>query len=121
MPWPKGQRGHPGGRSQGSRRKLTDAFIRVLARDWKVHGEEVIQRVREDNPAAYFRGRVSLLPKDVSVEGELSQAPLKTQPLSATIAFLESVVSACDDPRVNEDGGEPRAEMLTNNKSETSV
>jgi hypothetical protein len=97
MPWSKGQSGNPGGLSKGSRHKLTDAFIRALARDWKAHGEAVIQRVREDNPTAYFKGMLSLVPKDVSVEGELKQAPLYTEPLSATMAFLESVVSECDE------------------------
>jgi hypothetical protein len=98
MPWQKGQSGHPGGRSQGSRRKLTDAFIRALARDWQVHGEAVIQRVREDNPATYFRGMLSLVQKDMSVEGEIKQAPLKTEPLSATMAWIEQVLSESENP-----------------------
>ncbi|HKF93154.1 MAG TPA: hypothetical protein VKB96_00840 [Gammaproteobacteria bacterium] len=97
MPWQKGQSGHPGGRSQGSRRKLTDAFIRALARDWQVHGEAVIQRVREDNPTAYFKGMLSLVQKDVSVEGEIKQAPLYTEPLSETLAFLEQIVQESND------------------------
>jgi hypothetical protein len=97
MPWQKGQSGHPGGRSQGSRRKLTDAFIRALARDWQVHGEAVIQRVREDNPATYFRGMLSLVQKDVSIEGELSQAPLYTEPLSETMAWIKQIVQENDD------------------------
>jgi hypothetical protein len=40
---------------------------------------------------------LSLVPKDVSVEGDIKQALLKTEPLSATVAFLESVVSECDE------------------------
>ncbi|HKF93509.1 MAG TPA: hypothetical protein VKB96_02695 [Gammaproteobacteria bacterium] len=40
---------------------------------------------------------LSLVQKDVSVEGEVKQAPLYTEPLSATMAFVESVVSECDD------------------------
>jgi hypothetical protein len=55
MPWRKGQTGNPGGLSKGSRRKLTDALIRTLARDGKAQGEEVIKRVREENPLAYFK------------------------------------------------------------------
>jgi hypothetical protein len=98
MPWHQGQRGHPGGHSQGSRRKLTDAFIRALAHDWEAHGEAVIQRAREENPATYFKGMLSLLPKDVSVEGELSQAPLKTEPVSATMAWIEQVLSESENP-----------------------
>ena len=97
MPWQKGQSGNPGGLSKGCRRKLTDAFIRALARDWRAHGEAVIQRVREEDPIAYFKGMLSLVQKDVSVEGEVKQAPLYTEPLSATMAFVESVVSECDD------------------------
>jgi len=34
---------------------------------WRAHGEEVIQRVREENPAAYFKSILSLVQKDVSV------------------------------------------------------
>ena len=69
-----------------------------MARDWKAHGEAVIQRVRADNPAAYFKGMLSLVPKDVSVEGELSQAPLDTEPLSATLAWIEQVLSESEHP-----------------------
>ena len=80
MPWHQGQSGNPGGLSKGSRRKLTDTFIRALARlesAWR--GRH--QAVREDNPAAYFKGMLSLVPKDVSIEGELKQAPLYTEPM----------------------------------------
>jgi hypothetical protein len=97
MPWHQGQSGNPGGLSKGSKRKLTDAFIRALARDWKAHGEAVIQRVRKDNPAAYFMGMLSLVPKDVSIEGDIKQALLYTEPMLATMAFLESIVSECDE------------------------
>jgi hypothetical protein len=40
---------------------------------------------------------LSLVQKDVSVEGELSQAPLDTEPLSATVAWIEQVVQENDD------------------------
>jgi hypothetical protein len=97
-PWQKGQRGNPGGTSKGARRNLTDAFIRALARDWQVHGEAVIKRVRDDNPVAYFKGMLSLVQKDIGVEGELKQAPLDTEPLSATLAWIEQVLSESEHP-----------------------
>src|SRR5829696_3444891 len=97
MSWQKGQSGNPGGLSKGSRRKLTDAFIRALARDWKAHGQAVIQRVREDNPAAYFKDMLSLVQKDVSIEGDIKQAPLKTEPMSATMAWIKQIVQESDD------------------------
>jgi hypothetical protein len=103
MPWHQGQSSNPGRLSKGCRRKLTDAFIRTLARDWQAHGKAVIKRVRADNPLAYFKGMLSLVPKDVSVEGDIKQALLKTEPLSATVAFLEQFISENDDsPGANE-------------------
>src|SRR5215217_753087 len=90
MPWQKGQSGNPGGLSKGSRRKLTDAFIRALARDFEAHGEAVIQRVREENPVAYFKGMISLLPKDHSIDGAVEQT-FKVEGLQATRQFLEDI------------------------------
>jgi hypothetical protein len=40
---------------------------------------EVIQREREENLAAYFKGMLSLVQKAVSVEGPIGQEPLETQ------------------------------------------
>jgi hypothetical protein len=90
MPWHKGQSGNPGGTSKGCRRKLTDAFLRALARDWEAHGEAVIQRVREDNPVAYFKGLVSLVPKDHTIDAAVEQT-VKVQGLQATAQFLEDI------------------------------
>ena len=56
---------------------------------------------------------LSLVQKDVSVEGELSQAPLKTEPLSATMAWIEQIVQESDDSSgANETG---------RNKSDTAA
>ena len=90
MPWQKGQSGNPGGTSKGCRRKLTDAFLRALARDFEAHGEEVIQRVREEHPVAYFRGMISLLPKEHSIDGAVEQT-LNAKGLPATTEFLEQI------------------------------
>jgi hypothetical protein len=76
--------------AQGSRRKLTDAFLRALAHDWQAHGEAVIKRVREDNPVAYFRGLVSLVPKDHTIDAAVEQT-VKVQGLPATRQFLENI------------------------------
>ena len=98
MTWQKGQSSNPGGLSKGSKRKLTDAFIRTLARDWQAYGKEVIKRVRADNPLVYFKGMLSLVPKDVSIEGDIKQALLYTEPMLATMAWIEQVLSESENP-----------------------
>ena len=59
--------------------------------------EDVIQRAREDNPVAYCKARVSLVPKNVSVEGHSSQMPIQTQSMAATMAFLEQIISESEN------------------------
>jgi len=56
--------------------------------------EEVIQREREENLAAYFKSMLSLVQKDVSVEGQIGQEPLKTQFLPARAAWIERILRA---------------------------
>ena len=85
----------------------------ALARDWQAHGEAVIKRVREDNPAAYFKGMLSLVQKDVSIEGELKQAPLYTEPMLATMAWIEQIVQESDDSSGANEAGK--------NKSDTAA
>jgi hypothetical protein len=79
-----------GGLSKGSRRKLTDAFLRALARDFEAHGEELIERVRVEHPVAYFKGMLSLLPKEHSIDSAVEQT-LKVDGLSATAELLERI------------------------------
>jgi hypothetical protein len=90
MPWQKGQSGNPGGISKGCRRKLTDAFLRALARDWEAHGEAVIKQVREENSVAYFKGLVSLVPKDHNIDAAVEQT-VQVEGLPATRQFLEDI------------------------------
>jgi hypothetical protein len=59
----------------------------------------VSQRVRAKNPVAYCKGNLSLVPKDLGVEGELRQGPLYTEAVAATFAFLEEFSSENDDSR----------------------
>jgi hypothetical protein len=62
MTWHKGQSGNPGEVSKGARRKLSDALIRALARDWQAHGKEVIKRVRALHPSPNNRFQPTFLP-----------------------------------------------------------
>ena len=62
-----GQSGNPKGRKKGSKNKVTEEFLRVLAADFKKHGKSVIERVREESPDVYLRLVAQLVSKDIDV------------------------------------------------------
>jgi hypothetical protein len=50
----RGNTGLPG-RPKGARNKLAEAFIDDIYQDWKQHGIQVIQEVRETRPSDYLK------------------------------------------------------------------
>jgi hypothetical protein len=52
--WLKGFSGGPG-RPVGSRKKLSEAFIRDVQEDWEQSGKEVLRIMREKFPEIYFQ------------------------------------------------------------------
>ena len=80
--WKPGQSGNPAGRKKGSRNKLSDAFVDALfanfteavAEGGKTKGEEVIEHLRTEDPAAYVKALVALAPKHVHVKEDVLDA-----------------------------------------------
>lgn len=66
-PFKAGQSGNPSGRPQGSRVKLSEAFLSALCADFAQHGAEAIERVRINKPDAYLKIVASILPKQIEV------------------------------------------------------
>ena len=44
-----------GGRPEGSRNKLGEAFVADLYKDWMKHGAQVLRTVRTEDPVAYAK------------------------------------------------------------------
>lgn len=62
---------NPSGRPKGSRHKFAEVFLKDFLADWELHGAEVIQRCREEDPAVFLKVAASILPKDLHIkEGE---------------------------------------------------
>jgi hypothetical protein len=61
--------GNAAGRPKGSRNRLSEEFIAALCEDFELHGEAVIEMVRQAKPADYLRIVAALVPKEFSVEG----------------------------------------------------
>lgn len=59
--------GNPG-RPEGSKNKITKAFLNALTADFKEHGKSVIERVRKESPEVYLRVVAQLIPKDIDVK-----------------------------------------------------
>lgn len=58
-----GNNANPAGRPKGSRNKLGEAFVAQVYQAWLEGGPHTIRRLREDDPAAFLRLIVSVLPK----------------------------------------------------------
>jgi hypothetical protein len=63
-----------GGRPKGAKNRFTEDFWRAAANDFAEHGAKVFERVRNEDPAKYLAAMVNILPKDVNVKHESTDA-----------------------------------------------
>lgn len=77
-PFPPGNNANPLGRPKGSRNRLAEDFLTALSNDFAAHGEAAIRLAREERPAQYLQIVASLMPKDLNVNMDASQAFVET-------------------------------------------
>lgn len=68
--WVAGKSGNPNGRPKGARAKFSEAFCHDLLKEWEEGGIEVMQRVRQEDPATFLRVAASIIPKEFTFSQE---------------------------------------------------
>ena len=63
-----GQSGNPAGRRKGTKHKLSENFIKVLAANFKEHGAAVVDAVRIEKPDVYLKIMASLVPRELHLK-----------------------------------------------------
>ena len=61
-----------GGRPKGSRNRISDVFLSVVADDFVEHGAEAISQLRQKDPATYLRLIAALVPRELILKREES-------------------------------------------------
>lgn len=90
-PWQPGESGNPAGRPKGARSKLGEAFIEDMLADWEANGPAAIRQVREKKPADYLKVVASILPKDLNVNFNPTEAMTDEQ-LIERIRSLDAAI-----------------------------
>jgi hypothetical protein len=80
------------GRPKGARNRLCEAFIADLEADWKEHGLQVIEAVRETRPQDYLKVIAAILPRDVNVHVSEAQE-MSDEQLRERIARLNDIIA----------------------------
>ena len=75
MTWQKGQSGNPAGRPKGARNLLSESVLKELISHWEANGRDAIDRNCKEQPAAYLRAVLSLVPKDFAMTVERDETP----------------------------------------------
>lgn len=87
-----GQSGNPGGKPVAARNRLQGSFLNTLADDFDANGKAAIVKCREDDPAAYIRAIVALMPKEIELTRQFDD--LTDEQLAAAVIAARSLAAA---------------------------
>jgi len=89
-----GWSGNPGGSLEATRRSFNKDFLLALAADFKKHGAAAIEKVREQQPAAYMKICALLVPREMKVEHSNAIKNLTDEQLETMIEHLTASLEA---------------------------
>jgi hypothetical protein len=91
-----GQSGNPNGRKPGCRNRFNEAFITDAFNDWQLHGAEVFERVRAENPLGYLRVMASIVPRQFHIQSENNYQTLSEEELKQLARWSNQPAAARD-------------------------
>ena len=89
-----GWSGNPGGSLEATRRSFNKDFLLALAADFKKHGAAAIEKVREQQPAAYMKICALLVPREMKLEHSGGVKDLTDEELEQAIAAIKAMLAA---------------------------
>ena len=71
----KGESGNPARRPKGASNQLCESVLKELISHWEENGRDAIEHTSKDQPGAYLRAVLSLVPKDFALTVEEPEVP----------------------------------------------
>src|SRR6516162_1538779 len=87
-----GWSGNPGGSLEATRRSFNKDFLLALAADFKKHGAAAIEKVREQQPAAYMKICALLVPREMKLEHSGGVKAMSDEEIEQTIAAIRAML-----------------------------
>src|SRR5215831_5955344 len=94
--WQPGVSGNPAGRLRGSRNRLSEAVVCALLRDFSIHGEKAIAKVRRTQPAAYLKILALLVPREHKVEHRNPLKEMTDEQIERSIELIKEMIAERD-------------------------
>lgn len=107
--WKPGASPNPGGKPKGARNRIQANFLNALADDFEQHGKQAIEACRTQDPSAYVRAIVALMPKELEISRPLDD--LSDDELAAALATVRAIeaAAAAGNGAGGEAGAQPAA------------
>src|SRR5262245_59309115 len=88
-----GYSGNPGGSLDCTRRSFNKDFLLALAADFKKHGAAAIEKVREQQPAAYMKICALLVPREMKLEHSGGVKAMTDEQLERGIELIKDMLA----------------------------
>jgi len=91
---------NPRGRPRGARNRLSEEFIAELYNAFVANGRAAIERVVEEDPAAFLRIVASLVSKDIKIDRRIDAGPLSDftdEELEALLYAAQNAVAEAEN------------------------